>query len=35
MVHPRPEWEQGLQAFARDHDRGKLLRTFLAAPPGG
>lgn len=35
MVHPRPEWEQGLQAFAHDHDRAKLLRAFLAAPPGG
>ena len=35
MVHPRPEWEQALAAFARDHDRDKLLRSFLAAPPGG
>jgi glucose/mannose transport system substrate-binding protein len=34
MVHPRPEWEQALAAFARDHDRDKLLRSFLAAPPG-
>src|SRR5262249_27815221 len=35
MVHPRPEWEQALAAFARDHDRDKLLSAFLAAPAGG
>jgi glucose/mannose transport system substrate-binding protein len=34
MVRTRGEWEEALSAFARDHDRDKLLRAFLAAPPG-
>ena len=34
MVRSRPEWEEALAAFARDHDRNKLLRAFLDAPPG-
>jgi glucose/mannose transport system substrate-binding protein len=34
MVRSRPVWEDALTAFSRDHDRSKLLRAFLEAPPG-
>ena len=34
MVRSRPVWEDALTAFTRDHDRSKLLRAFLDAPPG-
>jgi len=34
MVRSRPQWEEALAAFARDHDRQKLLRAFLDTPPG-
>ncbi len=34
LVRSRPVWEEALVAFSRDHDRGKLLRAFLDAPPG-
>jgi glucose/mannose transport system substrate-binding protein len=34
MVRSRPIWEEALTAFTRDHDRSKLLRAFLDAPPG-
>ena len=34
MVRSRPIWEDALSAFTRDHDRSKLLRAFLDAPPG-
>ena len=34
MVRSRPAWEDALTAFSRDHDRSKLLRAFLDAPPG-
>jgi hypothetical protein len=33
MVRGRSVWEEALAAFARDHDRKKLLRAFLDAPP--
>jgi len=34
MVRSRPVWEEALVGFTRDHDRSKLLRAFLDAPPG-
>ena len=34
MVRTRSVWEEALAAFARDHDRKKLLRAFLDTPPG-
>ena len=34
LVRSRPEWEDAMAAFARDHDRAKLLRAFVDAPPG-
>lgn len=34
LVRSRPAWEEALVAFARDHDRDKLLRAFLDSPPG-
>ena len=34
LVRSRPVWEEALAAFTRDHDRDKLLRAFLDAPPG-
>jgi glucose/mannose transport system substrate-binding protein len=33
LVHSRSAWEEALAAFAHDHDRQKLLRAFLDAPP--
>ena len=33
LVRSRPSWEDALAAFTRDHDREKLLRAFLDAPP--
>jgi len=33
-VRSRPVWEEALVGFTRDHDRSKLLRAFLDAPPG-
>lgn len=33
LVRSRPIWEEAVADFARDHDRKKLLRAFLDAPP--
>ncbi len=33
MVRSRPVWEEAAADFSRDHDRNKLLRAFLDAPP--
>jgi glucose/mannose transport system substrate-binding protein len=33
LVRSRPVWEEALTSFTRDHDREKLLRAFLDAPP--
>ena len=33
MVRSRSVWEEALAAFAHDHDRQKLLRAFVDAPP--
>jgi glucose/mannose transport system substrate-binding protein len=33
LVRSRPIWEEAVAAFTRDHDRNKLLRAFLDAPP--
>jgi glucose/mannose transport system substrate-binding protein len=35
LVRSRPSWEEALASFTRDHDREKLLRAFLDAPPTG
>ena len=34
LVRSRPVWEEALTEFMRDHNRSKLLRAFLDAPPG-
>jgi glucose/mannose transport system substrate-binding protein len=33
LMRCRPEWEEALASFARDHDRAALLRAFVDAPP--
>ncbi len=33
LVRSRPVWEEAMVGFTRDHDRDKLLRAFLDAPP--
>jgi glucose/mannose transport system substrate-binding protein len=33
LVRSRPIWEDAVAEFSRDHDRNKLLRAFLDAPP--
>ena len=33
MVRSRPIWEDSFVAFAKNHDRAALLKTFIDAPP--